>query len=94
MHLLISLSPVHSLSDVVKKIKSNSSKWINEKRYLTGKFFWQKGYGAFSVSKSQTDLIIQYIENQENHHKKLTFKEEYLKLLKLHQIDYDEKYLW
>ena len=94
LHLLVSLNPVHSLADVVKKIKANSSKWINEKRHLPGKFFWQKGYGAFSVSKSQTELINQYIQNQDLHHKKLSFKEEYIKLLKLHRIEYDEKYLW
>jgi len=93
-HILIGLHPSISISDMARDIKANSSKWINENKLFTGKFTWQNGYGAFSYSKSQIDRVIQYILNQPEHHKKATFKEEYLKILKQSEINYDEQYLF
>jgi len=75
-------------------VKGNSSKWINEKKFVKGKFQWQEGYGAFSYAKSQRDVVIKYIMNQEEHHKTKTFREEYLEMLKNFDVDYDEKYLF
>jgi len=94
IHLLIGLNPNISVSDLLEKIKSNSSKWINENRFLSGKFEWQKGYGVFSYSKSQIDNVIKYIENQENHHKKKTFREEYIEFLEKFGVEYNNKYLY
>ncbi|MGY6560798.1 MAG: IS200/IS605 family transposase [Luteibaculaceae bacterium] len=93
-HLLIGLKPTISISDLVRDIKAGSSKFINDSRWINGKFSWQEGFGAFSYSKSQIDNVIKYIQNQENHHKKQTFKEEYLDFLNKFEIDYDEKYLF
>lgn len=75
-------------------IKTNASKWINENRFVPGKFEWQTGYAAFSYSRSQRNKVIHYIMNQENHHKNESFKEEYLNLLKLNDIKYQDKYLF
>ncbi|MHA2100564.1 MAG: IS200/IS605 family transposase [Candidatus Kariarchaeaceae archaeon] len=94
IHILIGLKPNIALSDLVRVIKANSSKFINEKKYVRGKFNWQEGFGAFSYSQSQISTIIKYIENQERHHKKNTFKEEYLELLKKYSVDFDNKYLF
>jgi len=94
IHLLIGQRPNQSISDLMQDIKGSSSKWINEKRFVRGKFSWQEGYGAFSYSKSELPMLINYINNQEEHHKKKTFKEEYLDLLKEFEIDYDERYLF
>lgn len=92
IHLLISLPPTVSISDAMKFLKANSSKWMGER---FGKpFAWQIGYGAFSVSRSQVDAVIKYIQNQEEHHKRFDFREEFLKLLKSHEVEFDEKYLW
>jgi REP element-mobilizing transposase RayT len=77
IHILFGMRPVQSLSDLMQDIKGYSSKWINEKHFIKTKFSWQEGYGAFSYSKSQLPQVISYIENQENHHKKKTFSEEY-----------------
>ncbi len=93
-HILIGLNPSVSISDMARDIKSNSSKWINNERLLAGKFCWQEGFGAFSYSKSQIDSVAKYILNQPEHHKKKTFKEEYLEFLHKFEIDYDEKYLF
>jgi hypothetical protein len=78
----------------VRELKSNSSKWINENQFVKGRFHWQEGYGAFSYSKSQRDVVIKYIMNQEHHHKKRTFKDEYIDLLTKFEIDFNEKYLF
>jgi hypothetical protein len=78
----------------VRDIKANSSKWINEKRFLTNKFQWQEGFGAFSYAQSQLNNVIAYINNQEQHHQKKTFKDEYLELLQNFEIEYNEKYLF
>jgi putative transposase len=93
IHILVSIKPDWTISDLVRDIKSNSSKWINEKHWVNGIFEWQTGYGAFSVSSSQLMVVIKYIENQENHHKNQTFKNEYIDFLKGYQIDYNDKYL-
>ena len=93
VHILVGFVPSQSISDLLRDIKSNTSKFINEKRWLPGKFQWQEGYGAFSYSKSQID-VIHYIKNQEEHHKKQSFKEEYLAFLKKFDVDYNEQYLF
>lgn len=94
IHILVGISPSITLSDLVRDIKNNSSRFINEKKWVLGKFQWQEGYGAFSYSRSQRSDIIKYIENQENHHAKNSFKEEYLEILKKFEIQYDENYLF
>ncbi|MFY9226224.1 MAG: IS200/IS605 family transposase [Blastocatellia bacterium] len=94
VHLLIQVSPTSSVSQLVQTIKANSSRWIHE-NYLSKKSFaWQTGYGAFSVSRSVVPALFQYIENQEIHHQKLSFKDELLILLKRHDIEYDEQFIW
>ncbi len=94
VHLAIKLKPVHSLSEVMQKVKGNSSKWINEQKRLTNKFSWQSGYGAFTVSESQIPTVIQYIKNQETHHEVLSFQDEFIRILERHQVEYDAQYLW
>jgi putative transposase len=94
IHILLGISPEIKISDLIRDIKSNSSRFINEKEYVNGKFQWQEGYGVFSCSYSQINKIIQYIKNQENHHKKSTFKEEYIGFLHKLNIEYNEKYLF
>jgi len=86
--------PALSISDLLQKVKANSSRWVNDQKFLNGKFQWQEGYGAFSFSKNQRDPIIKYIMNQEEHHKIKTFREEYLLILKNFDVEYDEKYLF
>ena len=94
IHILIGLKPDMALSDLVRDIKSNSTNFIIEKKYLKYKFSWQKGFGAFSYSQSQLNVIANYIQNQEKHHKRKTFKEEYLEILKKFNIEYDERYVF
>jgi REP element-mobilizing transposase RayT len=94
IHILLGIKPNLPLSDLVREIKANSSRFINERNFVRGKFAWQEGFGAFSYSHSQLDNVIRYIENQENHHKKTSFKDEYLKFLHKYEIDFDEKYLF
>ena len=93
VHLLIGLRATHRLADVLREIKSVSSKWVHEELNKP-LFSWQEGYGAFTVSPSQLDAVKRYIANQEEHHHKKTFQEEYMEFLKLSGIEYDEKYLW
>ena len=93
VHLLAKLHPANTVSNMLQQIKGGSSKWIHEKSQ-NRLFSWQRGYGAFTVSESKIESVRQYIENQYKHHKKLTFKEEYKKLLIKHNIVFDEKYLW
>jgi putative transposase len=93
-HILIGLKPSVLLSDLVRDIKAGSSKFINEKRWIKGKFNWQEGFGAFSYSHSQIGNVIRYINKQEEHHQKKSFKEEYLDFLQKLEIDYDDKYLF
>jgi REP element-mobilizing transposase RayT len=94
VHLLIGLRPEQSISDLMKEVKSNSSKWINEQNFIKGKFAWQEGYGAFTYSKSQLPRLISYIENQEEHHRKKTFQEEYLRILEEQKVEYNPQYLF
>ena len=93
-HVLIGLHPSVSVSDIARDIKSNSSRWINENKWFRGKFHWQEGFGAFTYSKSQIDRVVKYILNQPEHHKRNTFREEYIKLLEKYKIKYEEKYLF
>lgn len=93
IHILFGMRPTQSLSDLMKHVKQDSSKWINSKGFINGKFSWQSGYGAFSYSKSEVLNVINYIKNQELHHQKLTFQEEYLQLLKEFNIEFDERYI-
>lgn len=94
VHILFGLPVTISISDFMSAVKANSSKWINEEKFLKGKFQWQAGYGAFSYSKSQRDIVIKYIINQEEHHKTKTFKEEYLKMLLDFEVAYEDQYLF
>lgn len=94
IHAFIGLKPAMRISDIARDIKNNSSKFINEHRLVKGKFSWQEGYGAFSYGHSQIERVYNYILNQEKHHKKKSFKEEYLLLLQKFNIDYNEKYLF
>ncbi len=94
IHILISQHPNYSISKMAQEIKNNSSKMINAEKWFPHKFSWQTGYGAFSYGKSQIQAVKQYIFNQQEHHKKHTFKEEYLKLLEIFDIDFDEKYVF
>lgn len=94
IHILISLRPNCMVSELVNSVKTNSSKWINSRGFVKGKFFWQEGYGAFSYSQSQLDLVIQYINNQEQHHQRKSFKEEYIELLQRFNVTFEEKYLF
>ena len=95
LHLLVGLSPVVSVSKAIQTIKGSSSKWINDTFFAdTRQFKWQEGYSAFSVSPSGLNRTKFYIANQKAHHKTMTFEQEYLKFLKIHNIKYDEKYIW
>ena len=94
VHVLVSMNPKQSPSDLMFHVKRSTSLWINENRFVIGKFSWQEGFGAFSYGKSQIPNVVNYIENQEIHHKKRNFMEEYLELLKLFEIEYDERYVF
>jgi REP element-mobilizing transposase RayT len=94
IHALFTLSRTHSLASVVKEIKRTSSGFAKELSQSLGKFHWQNGYGAFSVSQSNLNETIRYIENQEEHHKRVTFQDEYRAFLQAYGIEYDERYIW
>lgn len=94
IHIFVGLRPAMAISDLVRDIKNNSSNFINEKKFIKGKFSWQEGYGAFSYAHSQIEQVYNYILNQEKHHHKQTFKEEYLEFLQKFEIEYNEKYLF
>jgi REP element-mobilizing transposase RayT len=94
IHILIGLKPSCRLSDLVREIKKSSNVFIKEKRFTKYKFEWQEGYGAFSYSHSALDNVIAYIKNQKEHHKKRTFKEEYLDFLKKFEIEFKDEYLF
>lgn len=94
IHILIGVRPNQSISDLMKAIKQNSSLWINDNKLSRCHFEWQEGYGAFSYSKSQLDNVIHYIQNQELHHQKKSFREEYLDFLQKFEIDHDEKFIF
>lgn len=93
-HLFVGMHPTISASKLMEQVKSGSSKWLNEKRYILGKFNWQDGFGAFTYSKSHIDAVVKYVLNQPEHHKKQTFRDEYLLLLKKFEVDHDARYLF
>ncbi|MFZ6052739.1 IS200/IS605 family transposase [Halocola ammonii] len=94
VHSLFALSSKVSVAEVMKSVKAKSSKWINENGFLGSKFEWQKGYGVFSHSKNQLKDVYSYIQNQDEHHKKTNFRDEYLSFLKRYDVDFDEKYIF
>lgn len=94
VHSLFALSRTHSIASVVKEIKRTSSGWVKEFSPALQKFHWQLGYGAFSVSQSNLDEVVRYIENQEEHHRLVTFQDEYRVLLIENRVPYDERYVW
>lgn len=94
LHALIGLHTEQSVSSIIQNVKAESSKWINSQKLTPGKFAWQDGYGAFSYSKSQLPHVIRYIQQQEQHHRKHTFIQEYKSFLNQFQIEYDERYIF
>ena len=94
VHCFVGLKPVVSISELMKTVKAKSSKYINDNKLTTERFEWQEGYGVFSYSQSQVDKVYKYIQNQEAHHQKQTFREEYIEFLKHFKIDYDEQYIF
>jgi len=94
IHILLGLNPKQAISDLTADIKRSSSLYINDQKMLRGNFNWQDGYGAFSYSRSHLNNIYEYIRNQKDHHKKQTFKEEYMEMLKKFDIEFKEEYLF
>ncbi len=94
IHIFLGMRPNIALSDLVRDIKANSSKFINEKRWVRGNFNWQEGFAAFSYAHSQLGVVVKYIQNQERHHSKKSFQDEYLEFLKKFNIEYDMKYVF
>jgi putative transposase len=94
LHLFFGMRPHQSLSDLMRLVKGDSSEWINAEKLVNGKFRWQEGYGGFSYAKSQCDNVIKYINNQEEHHKKTTFLQEYREMLKNFEIDFEDHYIF
>lgn len=94
IHAFVGLKPAMAISDLTRDIKNNSSKFINDKKFMPKKFCWQEGYGCFSYSHSQISSVYNYILNQEKHHQKKTFKDEYLEFMKKFDISFEEKYLF
>jgi putative transposase len=94
VHVLIGLKPYMALSDLVQVLKKEATNFINDKKWINGKFSWQEGYGYFSHSHSELDKVVQYIQNQPEHHKKRSFREEYLEILKRCEIEHKEEYLF
>ena len=94
IHILCNISKDISVASLIVSIKRSSSKWLKSKKGIFSKFYWQKGYGAFSISESIKDTTINYIRNQSQHHKIKTFKDEFIEILESYRVDYDRKYLW
>ena len=94
LHILVKIKPAIAVSEMLAKIKANSSKWINDHKMKLRKFGWQEGYAAFTVSESQAPAVRDYIRSQESHHRKQTYQEEFVALLERHGIEYDPRYLW
>jgi len=94
VHILCMLSKKIALMKLLEEMKSHSSKWMKTKGIMFKNFYWQNGYGAFSVNPAQVDRVIAYIENQKEHHKKKTFQNEYKAFLTRYQVEYDERYIW
>lgn len=94
VHVLIGLRPVMALAELVQVLKKESTNFINERKWVVGKFSWQEGYGFFSHSHAELDKVIQYILNQKKHHAKRSFQDEYLEILQRCEVDFEEKYLF
>jgi REP element-mobilizing transposase RayT len=94
VHILCVLSRKVALMKFMEEVKAHSSKWIKTKGEKYQRFYWQRGYGSFSVNPAEIDVVIRYIENQAEHHRSKTFQEEYLAFLKKYKVEYDERYLW
>ncbi|GAA4448122.1 IS200/IS605 family transposase [Novipirellula rosea] len=94
VHLLLKIHPTFAIAATIQLLKANSSKWINEQKWLENKFQWQLGYGAFSVSQSMANEVKAYIAGQREHHRKRTFRDEYLAMLKKHEIEFDPRYVF
>ena len=92
VHMLLRIRPTHSAAEIGRVVKANSSRWVREK--WSAEFAWQSGYGVFSVSESNVGEVTKYIAGQEEHHKKQSFKEEFVAFLKKNNVKYDEKYIW
>ena len=94
LHLFFGFKPTQSLSDLMRLVKCDSSEWINNQRFTNYAFRWQQGFGAFSYSRSQLKAVAEYVETQEQHHKKKTFLQEYKEFLNAFEIEYDERYIF
>jgi REP element-mobilizing transposase RayT len=94
LHLVIRMCPDLSVAELVRLVKADSSKWVNERPDSIGRFGWQEGYGAFSVSSSQLPGVCEYVQRQSEHHRTRAFQEEYVEFLRRHEIEFDESYLW
>jgi len=94
LHMFFGFRPNQSLADLMRIVKSESTKWINDKQFTPAVFNWQEGYGAFSYSRSQVPRVVEYVMNQEEHHRHKTFLEEYEQFLKQFEVDYDERYIF
>ena len=94
IHFLIGMNPAEALSDLIKEVKRCSTNFMNEQKWVKGKFSWQEGFGGFSYSRSHLDRVINYIKNQERHHKRKSFKEEYIQMLKKFEVVYNEKFIF
>jgi len=94
VHVFFELQPTMTIADQIRMLKATSSKWVNDNKLVKGKFHWQEGYGAFSYSRSQRNSVIKYITTQETHHKKRTFRDEYMELLNKFEIPFEDKYIF
>jgi len=94
IHILLSLARVIAIADLLEEVKTETSKWIKTKGPEFRNFHWQKGYGAFSIGQSQVEAVKQYIQNQKEHHRRMTYQGEYRQFLKAYGIGYDERYVW
>lgn len=94
VHILSEIPPKFAISEIIHNVKICTSKWINMTLPNSGKFAWQEGFGSFTVSASKKDIVFQYIQNQEKHHQSKSFKEEFIELLNMHGVKFEEKYLW
>ncbi|OFV95025.1 MAG: transposase [Acidobacteria bacterium RIFCSPLOWO2_02_FULL_61_28] len=94
VHMLLWMPPTRSISETLRVLKTNSSRWVNRERGMRRDFTWQAGYGAFSVSHSNAPAVVRYIRGQEKHHRRVSFQEEFVKLLQKNNIEYDERYIW
>jgi putative transposase len=94
IHIFIGMRPYQSIASLIQNVKAESTKWIKAQGFCPHPFAWQEGYGAFSYAKSQVDNVVRYIQNQEIHHRKQTFLEEYVRFLEAFEIEWDEKYIF